>query len=223
MTVEYFIGGVRERLNVQTDDSTISSEFIFVTGKGIRNALLRQEANKDYLWNGGNSQYKTGIKLKRSTISEADCFKANIPVYKSIDEIPSLIDTKYGKIILGVYFDNGDKIEATEYVDWEATQKRRFKYPGITSWFIRNNRLYVVDYPSESEMIVTNMEGIFEDPEMVDCEDACAYIGELNFVLPGYLSERVLEMTAEIVGRKYGILADKRNNGQEEVQPKTQS
>jgi hypothetical protein len=218
MTVDQNVGAVKERCNVQSDDTTVSAEFVFTTIKDVRNELLRQDANKDQLWNGGNSQYKTGIELLRSTISEAKEFNANIVVYKSACPIPRLIDTKYGKIVLGVYFDTGGKIEATEYADWIATLKRRHRVPDGVFWFIRNEHLYVVDYPGESDYILVNMEGIFEDPELIESDDDLDYIGDLNFSLPGYLSRRVYDMAALIVRSKYGIPADTKNDGRENIQ-----
>lgn len=216
MLVNEFISAVKEGLNVQSDDTTVSGRLAYFIGKNMRATVLRQEANKDSLWDGANAQVLPDFELERSSVSESAHFTADVVAYKSIKEIPGLIDTKFGKIILGVYFDNGSKLQKTEYADWLAAQKRRHSLPGKSPcYFIRNNRLYIVDYNPLSDCIVVFIEAIFDNPE--DIADECDYIGDMEFKMPSYISDRVIKLTVEYIRGKYMIPADKKNNAQEDV------
>lgn len=216
MKVLEFIWAVKQALNVQSDDSTVSDRMVYFTGKGIRSALLRQEANKDLLWDGANAQVIPDFELRRSTVSESDCFDADTVVFKSANELPELVDTKFGKIILGVYFDNGSRLQKTEYVHWLANQKRRYKLPTTTaSYFIRNNRLYVIGYDTLPECISVFVEAVLDSPEVVLNE--CDFIGDMEFQMPSYLIDRTVRMTAELIRGKYIIAADTSNNAREDA------
>jgi hypothetical protein len=215
MKIEQFIADVKEALNVQTDDTRFRNRHIFSIGKMVRNELARQEANKDMLWNASSAQPLLAFKLKEDTISENQDYQASIKVYKSELTLPTLLDTKYGKIVHNVFTDNGDRLEPVEYADWIATRKRRYKLPGIASYMIRNNRLYVLDYTGGPELF-TNIEAIFEDPEQVEtlnnC-DACMYVGDMEFNMAGYLGRRIIELTAQHIARGHILPADTKNDG----------
>jgi hypothetical protein len=215
-TIGEYIAAVKQALNVQSDDTTVHDRFVFFVLKNMRATLLRQEANKDNLWDGFNAQVLPDFELKRGTVSETDRFDANIVVFKSVEELPELIDTQFGKIINGVYFDNGEPLHRIEYSDWRAAQKRRNSLPTKgASYFPRNNRLYVVDFDGLADCIQVFIEAPFSNPE--DLGDACSDVRELPFNLPTYLADRVIKMTVDFIRGKYGIPADTRNNAKEDI------
>lgn len=217
MTIAEFIAAVKEGLNVQSDDTTVNDRYVFFIVKNMRATIIRQEANKDHLWDGANAQLVTDFELERSSISESKAFTAPTVVFKSVKEVPALVDTKFGKIILGVYFDNGSKLQKTEYVDWLAAQKRRNTLPTKpASYFIRNNRLYVVGYDPLADTIVVFIEGVFDNPEDVASE--IDYIGDIEFKMPSYVADRVIKMTIDFIRGKYAIPNDTKNNAREDVQ-----
>lgn len=221
MKIEQFISNVKEALNVQTDDTRFRNRHIFSIGKLVRNELARQEINKDMLWNASSAQPLTAFRLVEDTISENPNYQADVKVYKSELPLPTLLDTKYGKVVHNVFTDNGDRLEPIEYTDWAGTRKRRYKLPDIAFYMIRNNRLYVLDY-SGGEELFTNVEAIFENPEEVETLNncnPCAYIGDLEFNMAGYLGRRIIELTAQHIARGGILPADTKNDGRTVITP----
>ncbi len=209
---------VKEGCGVSSDDTTVRNRYVFSVLKHTRSTVMRQEANKDQLWSTASAQLLTDFELVETSISENKAYEADIRVYKSVKKVPTLMDTKIGKIVHNIFFDNGVIIEKTEYADWLSVRNRRYKLAGCY-WFIRDEHLYVVGYAG-GEAITLNIEAIFEDPEeieKVNCKTPCAFLGDLEFNIPSYIKGRVIELTIATVLGKYRVPADTRNDGRETI------
>lgn len=218
MTIEEAISRVFEGLNVSSDDSTIRKRFVLSVLKSVRSELIRQETNKNSLWSSASAQILSPICARLDTISESKDYKASTLVYKSCIKIPEIVDTKYGKVIQGVYFNNGSRLDLIEYADYEGSRKVRHSLKRCKC-FIRNRHLYIINYIGGEEIEVY-MEAIFNDPELIERmnpDNANMYIGNMQFYCPSYLERRLFDMAIYEVGRKYGIRADTINNSRDDA------
>jgi hypothetical protein len=226
MEVRQYISQVWDGLNVSTDDTSVYDQFVYNELKLTRNELMRQEINKLQLLDGSVGQVYPNFKLQLTDISECENYLAGDSILKSVDPLPSIIDTNdMGKLIFSVYTNTFRVIERTTFKDWISGRNRRFQLHR-PKYFIRNNHLFVVNYDTilpdgMIDCLDINIDAAFEHPEEIEMiinNDPCAYIMDLDFPLPGYIGRRVLEIVKASIRNKYAIPEDTSNNDQEDVQ-----
>lgn len=227
-TVADYIQRVKDSFQALSDDTSISKRYIFNIIKSSRSELIKQEAEKKRLWDGFSSQAITCFKVIPVDISECctTCgdLGTGFQILRSELKLPILIDTIFGKIITGVFDTIGNEIEKTTLKDWNGIRKRKYRLTPKAKFFIRNEYIYLVDIdPNEYEDLTIVIEGLFEEPELVErlnsCTDnpECDSMLEYNFYCPGYLERRIMLLSYDEIARKLGIPKDELNNAKEDL------
>lgn len=230
MQIRDAIARTKKDVGVSSDDSTIGSRFVYSIQKSVRSELLRQEIEKKQgAWANFPMQTLDKFEMELIDIADADEYQAGIPILRSVNTFPELMDTKDGKVLSGVFLPNGQRLTLTTYTAWRDSEKRRYKST-IPIVYIRKNKLHVANYPIDVPTLYVDVDGLFENPEEVDAlndkscnESKCIFYPELPFYLPQYLEGRFFRMVKEDVAWQYRIPKDNTNNGIDDITKQNQT
>lgn len=227
MTINELIASVFAGSNISTDDTGISKRWIYNEAKVTRAELIKQELNKQRLYDGTQTQ-PLQLKLSYKDISGSD----DIITYGlliSDEAIPKFIETDTGLALDGIYTKGGRHITFTDKQTWYAKKSRRFARMTDVYAFIYNHHLYVDGFPDMEEFEV-DVNGYFDDPVLVgilndklnnDCEnkeDKCKPAFEQEFYAPTHIERRIIEIVRAVVFRRLGIPTDVENNDKLDTQ-----
>jgi hypothetical protein len=229
MTINEAIYQVLEGMNISTDDFPASKRFVYGELLSTRSELIKQELNKNVLLDSGSMQSVQCFKLIRTDASVCpDCTSGDY-VLQSVEDVPEALEYKSGRAIF-VYLMNGVPVNKLDKDLIAVRHRRRYKLPGSFGYIIRNRKLIIIGYDDIDELDVS-LEGHFEKPELVasmneseSCDDdKCKPAFEYEFICPGHIERRVIEIAKLSVGRKLGIPSDNSNNAQFDPNVKSQS
>jgi len=220
MTIGEGIYAVLDGTGYSTDDWPIRKRFIYNELKFAYRELIKQELNKNRLWDGSAAQTLLCLELEERDASACFDCPTGLKVLRSKTPLPAVVEADAGIGITNVYLTNGVPIEKVTKQDWVNRQNRRYKLPDIVGFFLINDFLNVVGY--DSPELLVDVEAFYEDPEIVeaanlkyaDCtkDQKCKAVHQLDFTCPGHLQRRVIEIARSVVFRKLGIPLDDSNN-----------
>ena len=226
MKIQEAITRARKDLGISSDDSTVGKRYIYAGMKSVRKEMLRQEVEKKGSWLNMPMQTLKRFTLEQVDITESLIYTTGEMLLKSTLPFPTLLDTKDGKIMGGVFLLNGERLELTSYTGSINTKNRRYQSL-LPKVFFRDKHVYVRYYNTDTVKLFVNIDGMFEDPEEVthlnfvdDCNgnsDTCIFYPDVDFELPGYLEGRFFRFLRADLAQSLGIPKDKINNGNEDV------
>lgn len=232
MTIAESISSVFSGTGKSTDDFPIRRRFVYRELKIARSELIRQDLNKNRMLDGSISQTIDCFILER--VDAASCYgcESGIFILKSKDPLPELIQFDSGSAVTAITLMNGVKVNYMSFADWQNRKSRTVTLPGHFGYDIRDGHLFILGYEDIDELVVS-VSGFFEDPEQIiklnnaasDCsnEKGCLAIPDMEFVCPGHLLRRIIEITRSVVLRRLGIPSDDNNNAKSEVNAQTQT
>lgn len=227
MLISEAIAKAKKDIGVSSDDSTIGSRYVNAIMKAVRAELIRQEIEKKGLWLGFPLQTLRSFKMLQLDMGEHKGFNVGVLGFKSAIHFPELMDTKNGKIYGGIFTPNLERINLQNFSQWLVNRDRRY-VSNKPSAFLRDRNLYIVNYATDTEAFIIDVDGVYEDPEEVErlnlnnaCspgEDPCVYYPDLEFYMPQYLYGRFFRIVRQELAVSLGIPADNTNDGKSDVQ-----
>lgn len=191
-------------------DTRITDRFIFNEANSIKNALLKQEQNKNRLYKF-TTLFKTINKAELISVDtiEACGIDSDCIIRRTKKPLPKIIETSGGYLIRNVSSLDGSSIV---YLTTDLSISRKLgsddphgKKEQLA--FVRNNYLYFInlDWP------YARIEALFEDPDEIDmlnnCEDntdiSCSPIYDRKFPIPNYLEDGLKKLLNEALLRYY--------------------
>lgn len=230
MLIKDAIARAKKDVGVSSDDSTIGSRYVYAILKSVRSELLRQEIEKKGgAWANFPMQTLNKFEMKQTDLAEAIEFDAGIKVLKSVSPFPELLDTKAGKVMSGVFLPNGQSLTISSFSLWRTTQDRRYK-SNVPIIYLRDNHLFIANYPIEVLKLYVDVDGLFENPEDVDAlndkscnNNQCIYYPDLPFYLPQYLEGRFFRIVKQDISWEQQIPKDTTNNGLDDLSKQNQT
>lgn len=217
---------VKEPLRQTSDDASIPNRFIYSTLLSIRKELLKQELDKSKLWDGTAADTIICFPFRR--VSSQGCCKNPFreTVLRSVYPLPKVIDSSFGKGLIGIFTFAGDKVLPVSKSKLSARKNIRERPTGISAE-IENDHILIWDY--DSDELFTTVQAFFEDPQDVyTINSACSQDTVSNpscepfynqeFSLPGYLERRLFLMASAEIARALSIPEDTENNNREDLQ-----
>lgn len=220
MLIAEAISRAQQDIGVSSDDTILGKRYIYSQLKTVRSELLRQEVEKKGIWPGFPMQTLRRFCMKNIDMAEAIGFSANVPGFKSAISLPTIVDTKEGKIMGGVFLPTMQRIDVISFTQWINNTKRRFRSDSVFA-FLRDENIYIINYPIYTEELLIDIDAVYDNPEEVEringesCGSitSCVYYPDLEFHLPTYLEGRFFRIVRQELSIKLGIPLDDRNNG----------
>lgn len=236
MTINEAIASVFEGSGKTSDDYPIRKRFVYNELKNAYRELIRQDLNRDRLWDGTSSQTLQCVELERVDMASClDCGSGEFMLL-SKNQLPELLETDKGIAVTGVYFMNGVSISKIDRSSIQRRKGRRYQRKQDIGFLFINRKIGIVGFDDVDELLI-DVEGFFGEPEQIfsynknrnNCEqeELCKPIFEYDFGCPGHLLRRVIEIVRQVIFRRLGIPIDDQNNaksdinGQGNVQPQT--
>lgn len=153
MSTREFIASVRNNLNSISNDTYLSSEYIYNIGVSYAKLLIKRESDSRKIFrNTSIFKFIDCIKMKPSSISE--CSDVDLPcgnLMISVDKLPEIFISNYGSLLQVFSVDRSkDYIEANPG-GYKNILGQRFKPKNKGYFWIRNGYLVIPD--SEVEVV----------------------------------------------------------------------
>jgi hypothetical protein len=217
MTINEAIYQTLDGVNISTDDFPAGKRFVYGELKNARTELLKQELNKNSMFQSAAMQLIECYFFDRVDSSNCDECASGEYLLKGRNRLPETIDFNGGQSLY-LYTMLGKPIDMISRKDIHSSKNRRFKLPDSFGFYINNGYPYISGY-DDIDNLATVVEGHFRDPEIVlsinaadDCPSRCKPIYELEFVCPGLIDRRVIEMARSVILRKLNVPSDNTNN-----------
>jgi len=230
MTINEAIYDLLDGVNISTDDFPVRKRFVYQELKNARVELIKQELNKNILLSDGSLQTIDCVKLVRTDLSKCNDIPSDEYVLQSVDKLPESIEFKNG-IAVFPFLMNGTRIDPWNKATWKQRCRRRYKLADSFGYIMNAGKLMIIDYDEVEELNIY-VDGHFKDPEKIeelnkaqeeDCDTACVPIYDHQFICPGFIERRVIEIAKASVLRKMSIPSDSNNNSQFDPNVKSQT
>lgn len=206
----------------------ITTELIAYHIKNVRAQLIKQSMGKSYSLHNSYIQSLGCIKLVAADASECCEYPTGCIIMRTEVEIPSVVDcntnllTRVGTVNISEKSFQNIQFERVPYLNNKYTNN-------IIKWFTINNSNYVYfvmndDY-MKMGMEVVNIQGVFEDPELVGNFTNCltglkCFNSDSKYPIP----ESTVPILQEIVIKKFLAITvqqpiDKSNDNNENFKP----
>jgi hypothetical protein len=224
MIVQEFISNVFEGVNASTDDLGISRRWVYNEARPVRAELIKQEFNKNRLYDGAQAQPLESFELQPYDM-------ATYPVLRSVNKMPKIIECDTGLALDNLYTKSGKTIILTDKTTWLSKKGRRFSRNCDSYGFVWDGYLYVDGF-SDLDSLLVDLPGYFDDPVSVGIlndylsdptNNLCKAAYEYDFFIPAHIERRVIEIVRSVVLRKLGIPTDIENNDKSDVSNQVQS
>lgn len=233
-TLRKLVSDVRSMHKLLSTDSLITDRVIASEIKSASLLLLRRETNLRRLW--ATSTLFTTIpclEMEEVPISECSAYVDECMIARSKHKLPRIAEGNYQYLIQGVYSINalsgkGKKLK-------EVTVNRYInllKLPIIKNeeyYWIIDSYLYVTNPQVEKVRISALFEEdvpselLYPDSECgtaYSLEDKCKNPLDKEYVLPGYLTEQVLQLVSQMLLKTYfSLKSDMSREGLDEQAP----
>ena len=186
MTISDVISRIKVANKFISDDDFMSDRFIYNTLRAKASTLLRREINARKLLTSDSvySAYEC-VFLIPAPVAECDL---NCDIRRTKKKLPKIEEGLYSYFIQGVFnTSNSEELFPTTIRDFINHSRLRVK-TNRSYYTIRNGYLYVLNPDVEA----VNMYAYFTEP--VD-PDPCKSMYEMEFKLPDYLLDTLVEMT----------------------------
>jgi len=163
---------VKTKTTIQEPISLAQIKFNIL---GIRSLLIKQEFNKNYTPDSSTIQTLKCVDVKLVDSSECDCITTGEKILRTVDKIPSVVESNYNKLLTRVG-PVGIILKPFSIVPYS-----RIPYLGYNTFtsnkvscFLHNGYLYFIG-KDITRLKKVNIQGIFENPEDVaeftDCSN----------------------------------------------------
>lgn len=159
-----------------------------------RAQLIGQSLNKRDDVNDSWVQYINCLELEQVDASECCDVDSGCFVLRSVKEIPSTIDTWRDNWIISVTSIDGTSIPKSNPI--KQRYQKFNKYTGNKkSWYIKNNRLYVIN---DQILQFVNLAGIFESPteleNFVTCTNQQCYTDDSPYPISFNMASQITDI-----------------------------
>lgn len=215
MTINQVIYQVLDGTGLSTDDFPVSKRFAYNEIKEARTELIKQELNKNVLFDNASLQTIENVLFERAEENKYGVFSL-----RSKDPIPEAIEYATG-IAIYVYLLNGRRLDLIDPSTIVNRDRKRFKLSQHVGYYFRNKRICITGYDDVDEL-EGFVEGHFKDPEVIRMSNTagmcknekCLPVYEYDFDCPGHIERRVIEIAKNSVMRKLQVPTDNSNNSQ---------
>lgn len=212
---------------VASDDSRLSSRYIYTKILAARNRLITQQARKNQKISQWSYQTLPCVELVKAPMHECPCLPpAGCTIYKMKFALPQLLTDLDIHLIQSVTTVDGS-VEFNEVTWTEKKNNKGNRYTASKAdYYIRNNYLYITQKTGPTLITIT---GLFDDPlkvyeypskcddcEVNDCYD-CESPLDKDFPIDGDMVNVLIQMAEQEIaqGFQQGI-TDSRNDAAEE-------
>jgi hypothetical protein len=190
---------------VRSDDSRLSSRYIYNKALSVRALLLSQKSNKKQTISQWNYQTLPCVEMVEIPIIECPCLPPiGCKILKSKYKIPNPLSNLNNILIQSVTSLDGSIIYSQ--IGWvEKKYKSANKYTGNKpDYFIKDDYLYITHRYGPKVLTII---GIFEDPLKAydypsfctDCEDCldCVSILDKDFPIDAQMVDNLIELVVQ--------------------------
>lgn len=158
------------------DDFQFSDAQVYFVLRNARVFLLDQKLNEGKYVSPYNFQTIPCLKLENKKIEDCECFTTDCYALQSVCPIPSIISSKKGLIINGVYTVNTPKPDMLSRITLDEYRLAKYSktMKDVKGWFIPDSgsTLYITGYDRLGAVKVTSL---FNDPlEVMRLSTDCA-------------------------------------------------
>jgi len=199
-------------------DLNVSYELALQWIKEQRSILIGQSLNKKDAINDSWIQYIPCVKLIQA--DESECCEAPSGCYllKSVQKLPSTIDTYLDNWLVSVITPGGIQISKSNPIKQRYVKYNKFT-SGLRNYYVKNDYLYIIN---DKFLDFVNVSGLFENPEEVsnfmDCSGQPCFTEDSDYPVSLTLASQIIDIVNKTKLQPFmSAPADTSNNSQGET------
>jgi len=175
-------------------DLNVSYELALQWIKEQRSILIGQSLNKKDAINDSWIQYIPCVKLTQADASECCEAPSGCYVLKSVQKIPSTIDTYLDNWLVSVTTPGGMSISKSNPIKQRYAHYNKFTSK-LRNWYIKDDYLYIIN---DKFLDLVNISGLFENPEDVseflDCSGQPCFTEDSSYPVSLTLASQIIDI-----------------------------